>query len=158
MLEAVRRTVSRWIQRGSAREALAAEHPLFADHEEIRDIARQLGRSKVELDRTVLTLRSWARDLNRRLDDSPDGVGRSVDLRTLGETVGGLTHNFNNSLAAILAYTELLLKEAPSETAERRLKVIREDEGIDGGVGLGDAAAADPPCDRPPHPLEHRER
>jgi signal transduction histidine kinase/CheY-like chemotaxis protein len=127
MLKAVRRTVARWIRRGSAPEALAADHPLLvADHEEIRDIARQLGRSKVELDRTVLTLRSWARDLNRRLDDSPDGVGRSVDLRTLGETVGGLTHNFNNSLAAILAYTELLLKEAPSETAQRRLKVIRD--------------------------------
>ena len=126
MLEAVRRTVARWIRRGSAPEALAADHRLFADHEEIRDIARQLGRSKVELDRTVLTLRSWARDLNRRLDDSPDGVGRSVDLRTLGETVGGLTHNFNNSLAAILAYTELLLKEAQTETAQRRLKVIRD--------------------------------
>ena len=126
MLEAVRRTVARWIQRGSAPEALAADHPLFADHEEIRDIARQLGRSKVELDRTVLTLRSWARDLNRRLDESPESVGRSVDLRTLGETVGGLTHNFNNSLAAILAYTELLLKEAQTETAQRRLKVIRD--------------------------------
>jgi C4-dicarboxylate-specific signal transduction histidine kinase len=74
----------------------------------------------------VLTLRSWARDLNRRLDESPDSVGRSVDLRTLGETVGGLTHNFNNSLAAILAYTELLLKEAQTETAQRRLKVIRD--------------------------------
>ncbi|HEU5191902.1 MAG TPA: response regulator [Methylomirabilota bacterium] len=126
MLEAVRRTVSRWIQRGSAREALAADHPLFADHEEIRDIARQLGRSKVELDRTVLTLRSWARDLNRRLDESPESVGRSVDLRTLGETVGGLTHNFNNSLAAILAYTELLLREVQTETAQRRLTVIRD--------------------------------
>jgi hypothetical protein len=26
--------------------------------------------------------------------------------------VGGLAHNFNNSLAAILAYTELMLREA----------------------------------------------
>jgi signal transduction histidine kinase/ActR/RegA family two-component response regulator len=127
MLEEVRRKVARWIGRGGAPEALAADHPLFfADHEEIRDIARQLGRSKVELDRSVLTLRSWARDLNRRLDDSPGSLGRSVDLRTLGETVGGLTHNFNNSLAAILAYTELLLKEAETETVQRRLKVIRD--------------------------------
>ena len=126
MLGAVRRTVARWIQRGSAPEAPAADHPLFADHEEIRDIARQLGRSKVELDRTVLTLRSWARDLNRRLDESPESVGRSVDLRALGETVGGLTHNFNNSLAAILAYTELLLREVQTETAQRRLTVIRD--------------------------------
>jgi CheY-like chemotaxis protein len=49
-----------------------------------------------------------------------------VNLRTLGETVGGLTHNFNNSLAAILAYTELLLKEVQTDSAQRRLKVIRD--------------------------------
>ena len=127
MLEGVRRTVARWVGGGGASEPPAPDHPLlFADHEEIRDIARHLARSKVELDRSLLTLRSWARDLSRRLEDSPGGIGRSVDLRTLGETVGGLTHNFNNSLAAILAYTELLLKEEQSETAQRRLKVIRD--------------------------------
>jgi signal transduction histidine kinase/ActR/RegA family two-component response regulator len=127
MLEGVRRTVARWVGRGGASEPLAADHPLlFADHEEIRDIARHLARSKVELDRSLLTLRSWARDLSRRLDESPGGIGRTVDLRTLGETVGGLTHNFNNSLAAILAYTELLLKEVQTDTAQRRLKVIRD--------------------------------
>jgi signal transduction histidine kinase/ActR/RegA family two-component response regulator len=127
MLEGVRRTVARWVGRGGAPLPPAADHPLlFADHEEIRDIARHLARSKVELDRSLLTLRSWARDLGRRLEDSPGGIGRSVDLRTLGETVGGLTHNFNNSLAAILAYTELLLKEVQTDTAQRRLKVIRD--------------------------------
>ena len=127
MLEGVRRTVARWVGRGGPPEPPATDHPLlFADHEEIRDIARHLARSKVELDRSLLTLRSWARDLSHRLEDSPGGVGRSVDLRTLGETVGGLTHNFNNSLAAILAYTELLLKEVQTDSAQRRLKVIRD--------------------------------
>jgi len=99
---------------------------LFADHEEIRDIARQMTRTKVELDRSVLALRGWARDLTRRLDQNPAQVGQSIDLRALGETVGGLAHNFNNSLAAILAYTELLLKEVQTDTAQRRLKVIRD--------------------------------
>ena len=127
MLDGIRRTVGRWIGRGGASAAPAPDHPLlFADHEEIRDIARQLERFKVEMDRSVLSLRSWARDMNRRLEDSPGTLGRSVDLRTLGETVGGLTHNFNNSLAAILAYTELLLKEPMSEGAARRLRVIRD--------------------------------
>lgn len=99
---------------------------LFADHEEIKDIARQMLRTKTELDRSVLALRGWARDLTRRLEQDPAALGRGVDLRALGETVGGLAHNFNNSLAAILAYTELLLKEVQSETAQRRLKVIRD--------------------------------
>ena len=127
MLEGVRRTVARWVGGGGVPAPLTAdESVLFADHEEIRDIARHLARSKVELDRSLLTLRSWARDLTHRLEETPGTIGRSVDLRSLGETVGGLTHNFNNSLAAILAYTELLLKEVHTDSAQRRLKVIRD--------------------------------
>ena len=127
MLESIRRTVERWIGRRGVNPARTADHPLLlTDHEEIQDIARQLGRFKVEMDRSLLSLRSWARDMNRRLEEQPGTLGRSADLRTLGETVGGLTHNFNNSLAAILAYTELLLKEPLSESAERRLRVIRD--------------------------------
>lgn len=100
---------------------------LFADHEEIQDIARQMARTKVELDRSILTLRSWARDLTRRVAESGGRLDQGHDLRSLGETVGGLAHNFNNSLAAILAYTELLLRDAPPDsTAHRRLVVVRD--------------------------------
>jgi CheY-like chemotaxis protein/signal transduction histidine kinase len=124
MLDELRRRVSRLL----GREAPAApDSPLLiADHEQIRDIARQMHRAKVELDRSVLTLRQWARDMSRRLDGSRDSVGARTDLRALGETVGGLAHNFNNSLAAIVAYTELLLREVREENALRRLNVIRE--------------------------------
>src|SRR3989304_1529718 len=84
MLEELRRKVSQWVARD------APETPayplLFADHEEIRDIARQMSRTKVELDRSVLALRSWARELNRRLDESPAPLGRTLHLRTLGVT------------------------------------------------------------------------
>ena len=106
--------------------ATAPDALLFADHEEIRDISRQIRRTKVEMDRSVLSMRSWARDLGRRLAESPRGLSRNEDLRALGETVGGLAHNFNNSLAAILAYTELMLRESESEAARRRLIVIRD--------------------------------
>src|SRR5499433_4294009 len=55
------------------------------------------------------------------------GLGQGHDLRSLGETVGGLAHNFNNSLAAILAYTELLLRDAPKDSpAHRRLMIVRD--------------------------------
>lgn len=126
MLGAVREKVSRWMGRGETAAAAPADPLIFADHEEIRDIARQMGRTKVELDRSVLALRGWARDLSRRLEQNPGQLDQSVDLRALGETVGGLAHNFNNSLAAILAYTELLLKEVQTDTGQRRLRVIRD--------------------------------
>jgi signal transduction histidine kinase len=124
MIKRVRRQVGRWMRR-DAGEA-APDALLLADHEEIRDIARQIRRTKVEMDRSVLSMRSWARDLGRRLAEGPRGLSRNEDLRALGETVGGLAHNFNNSLAAILAYTELMLRESESEAARRRLIVIRD--------------------------------
>ena len=112
---------------GRGPEPAPAENPLlFADHEEIQDIARQMARTKVELDRSILTLRSWARDISRRVAESGGGLDQGHHLRSLGETVGGFAHNFNNSLAAILAYTELLLRDAPKDsTAYRRLVVVR---------------------------------
>jgi signal transduction histidine kinase len=124
MLERVREKLTRWGRRPSDEADPATL--LFADHEEIQDIARQMARTKVELDRSVLTMRSWARDLARRLDDSRGTLTRAADLRSLGETVGGLAHNLNNSLAAILAYAELMLREAQSPPAKRRLSVIRD--------------------------------
>lgn len=124
MLGRVRERVGHWVRR----EAPAAPSPalLFADHEAIQDIARQMGRTKVQIDRSVLALRSWARDLGQRLADSRLTLSHDDDLRTLGETVGGLAHNLNNSLAAILAYSEMMLREPQSDTARRRLTVVRD--------------------------------
>src|SRR5262245_14121055 len=124
MIKRVRQHVGRWMRRDSG-EAVP-DALLFADHEEIRDIARQIRRTKVEMDRSVLTMRSWARDLGRRLAESPRGLSRNEDLRALGETVGGLAHNLNNSLAAILAYAELMLRETEGRPAQRRLAVMRD--------------------------------
>jgi signal transduction histidine kinase/CheY-like chemotaxis protein len=122
----VRERFGKWI-RGGVDPAPPKNPLLFADHEEIQDIARQMSRTKVELDRSILTLRSWARDLSRRMAESGARLDQGHDLRSLGETVGGLAHNFNNSLAAILAYTELLLRDAPKDsTGHRRLVVVRE--------------------------------
>jgi signal transduction histidine kinase/CheY-like chemotaxis protein len=123
MLDRVRGAI-RWGRSGTA--PAPPNTPLFGDHDELRDIARHLGRTKVELDRSLLVLRSWARDLARRLADSRSGLGRADELRALGETVGGLAHNLNNSLAAILAYAELLLREAQGDTQRRRLSVVRD--------------------------------
>src|SRR5215470_16710831 len=124
MLERVRERLTRWGRRPP--DAVSPATLLFADHEEIQDIARQMARTKVELDRSVLTMRSWARDLARRLEDSRGTLTRGDDLRSLGETIGGLAHNLNNSLAAILAYAELMLRETQTAPSKRRLSVIRD--------------------------------
>jgi signal transduction histidine kinase/ActR/RegA family two-component response regulator len=124
MFEGVRLRVGGWMRR--APEEVPAHALLFADHEEIQDVARQLTRTKVQLDRSVLALRSWARDLSHRLADSRVTLSGSEDLRTLGETVGGLAHNLNNSLAAILAYAEMMLREPQAEGSRRRLTVMRD--------------------------------
>jgi len=124
MLERARQRIGQWMHRET--EEVSPGALLFADHEEIKDIARQMGRTKVQLDRSVLTLRGWARDLGRRLADSRVSLSRNDDLRTLGETVGGLAHNLNNSLAAILAYAEMMLRETQSDGAHRRLTVMRD--------------------------------
>ena len=124
MLERVRQRVGRWVHRDAGE---TSPHTLlFADHDEIQDIARQMTRTKVQLERSVLALRSWARDLDRRLTVSQLALGPHDELRTLGETVGGFAHNLNNSLAAILAYAEMMLREKQTEKAQRRLTVMRD--------------------------------
>jgi len=123
MAEPVRRRFGRWIRREVPEPPRTA---LFADHEEIQDIARQMTRTKGELDRSVLALRSWARNLGRHLSDAGFATDRREDLHALGATVGGLAHNLNNSLATILAYAEMMLREDPAPSAQRRLTVVRE--------------------------------
>jgi signal transduction histidine kinase/ActR/RegA family two-component response regulator len=126
LLKEAGRRIGRLISRRETAEP-RPDALLFTDHDEVRDIARQMSRSKVELDRSVLTLRSWARDLGRRLADSRVTLARNDELRSLGETVGGLAHNLNNSLAAILAYAEMMLRDAQTEPgARRRLTIMRD--------------------------------
>jgi len=72
--------LGKWIRRGA--EPQPPKNPLlFADHEEIQDIARQMARTKVEIDRSILTLRSWARDLSRRVAESGGGLVSISALR-----------------------------------------------------------------------------
>ena len=54
MIKRVRQQVGRWMRRDAGETAPDAL--LFADHEEIRDISRQIRRTKVEMDRSVLSM------------------------------------------------------------------------------------------------------
>jgi hypothetical protein len=56
LLERARQRISRWTRRELPEPT--AKGVLFADHDEIQDIALQMTRTKVELERFVPTLRS----------------------------------------------------------------------------------------------------
>jgi hypothetical protein len=91
----VREIFGKWIRRGT--EPPVPQNPLlFTDHEEIKDIARQMARTKVEIDRSILTLRSWARDLSRR-------VAETVGLGYIGvDVVVAVNVNDGRPVAAIV--------------------------------------------------------
>ena len=56
---------------------------------------------------------------------------QSAKLNALGEMAGGVAHDFNNILAAILGRTQLLLRAATDPELERQLQVI-EQAALDG--------------------------
>ena len=56
---------------------------------------------------------------------------QSAKLNALGEMAGGVAHDFNNILAAILGRTQLLLRDATEPEVRRQLQVI-EQAALDG--------------------------
>ena len=100
---------------------------MLSGHEDLRAISTRLTAVKAEIDRSLDELRDWSRELEQRLGPMQDELVRTRSLRSLGETIGGLAHNFNNSLAAIVAYAELLMRErGDAASATRQLAVIRQ--------------------------------
>ena len=47
-------------------------------------------------------------------------------LRALGQLASGIAHNFNNSLAAVIGYTQLAIPRVKDPTAEKYLRVVEQ--------------------------------
>jgi signal transduction histidine kinase/CheY-like chemotaxis protein len=61
-----------------------------------------------------------------RVHESQARVVQTERLRALGEMAGGLAHDFNNTLAAILGRAQLMQSQANNAEAQRGLEAIEE--------------------------------
>ena len=66
-----------------------------------------------------------------KLSETQSQLVQSAKLNALGEMAGGVAHDFNNVLAAILGRTQLLLKSSDDPELRRQLKVV-EQAALDG--------------------------
>ena len=77
--------------------------------DEVPAIVGRLRALTTQMDGALEELRGWGRPSGRGLPTEREAAPTEPG-GGLGDTVGGLAHNFNNSLAVIISYTDLLLE------------------------------------------------
>ncbi|HEY7676187.1 MAG TPA: GAF domain-containing protein, partial [Candidatus Methylomirabilis sp.] len=95
-----------------------------------------------------------ARKAYEELRAAQDQLVQVEKLRALGEMAGGMAHDFNNALAAILSRAQLLCMKGPDPELKRHLEII-EQAALDGaatvrrilGFARGREAGDDEPVD-----------
>jgi len=99
----------------------------------LEDYQRALQRANSELGKMALALDQANRELRKKSEDlkqAQQQLIQSARLSAIGELAGGVAHELNTPLAAILAYSQILQsmgeKEGFSEDAMKYLKVIEE--------------------------------
>jgi signal transduction histidine kinase/CheY-like chemotaxis protein len=71
----------------------------------------------------------------RELHEAQSQLVQSAKLNALGEMAGGVAHDFNNILAAILGRTQLLLQQVGDPDQRRQLEVV-ERAALDGAQAV----------------------
>jgi PAS domain S-box-containing protein len=104
--EAQRSEVRLLMTDGETRRILVTNSPMYAE-----------GR--------VVAVLGIMRDITEEREAAEQAM-RSDKLRALGQLAWGVAHNFNNSLTAVLGYTQLVLNKISDPTIQRNLKTVEK--------------------------------
>ncbi|HKW52256.1 MAG TPA: response regulator, partial [Stellaceae bacterium] len=93
----------------------------------------ELARANGELERTNAELERRVDERTREREMALAQVHEMQKLESLGQLTGGVAHDFNNVLMAVLGNLDLLLKNVPDDPAVRRL--------VDGAIRAAERGA-----------------
>ncbi len=72
---------------------------------------------------SVVAVLGIARDVTQERVATEQAM-RNDKLRALGQLASGVAHNFNNSLTAVLGYTQMVMNKIDDQTLKRHLKTV----------------------------------
>jgi len=81
--------------------------------------------SPIYADGSVVAVLGIMRDVTEEREQAEQAM-HSAKLRALGQLAWGVAHNFNNSLTAVLGYTQLVLNKISDPTIQRHLKTVEK--------------------------------
>lgn len=81
--------------------------------------------SPIYAEGSVVAVLGIMRDVTEERQEAEHAM-RSDKLRALGQLASGVAHNFNNSLTAVLGYTQLVLNKTTDPAIHRNLKTVEK--------------------------------
>jgi signal transduction histidine kinase/ActR/RegA family two-component response regulator len=99
----------------------------------VEERTAELARANAELERANAELERRVEERTREREMALAQVHEMQKLESLGQLTGGVAHDFNNVLMAVLGNLDLLLKSVPDDLAIRRL--------IDGAIRASERGA-----------------
>ncbi|OYT41275.1 MAG: hypothetical protein B6U86_02710 [Candidatus Altiarchaeales archaeon ex4484_43] len=86
----------------------------------------ELTKAKEELEELNLHLEERIEERTRQLKEAQEQLIQSAKMATIGTLAGGIAHEINNPLGAILTNTQMLLMEVEDPDQRESLKLIEE--------------------------------